>query len=61
MALPETDVARVRRWVEARSARLPERAIGKIRYEVDVDDRSLTILESRSPWRAADCCALRLP
>ncbi len=52
MALPETDVARVRRWVEARNAWLPDRAIGKIRYEVDVDDRSLTILECRPPWRA---------
>ena len=51
MTLPETDVVRVRRWVEARNARLPERAVGLIRYEMDVDSRSITILECRPPWR----------
>ncbi len=51
MALPETDVARVRRWVDARNERLPERAVGQIRYEMDVDPRAITILECRPPWR----------
>ena len=51
MALPETDVARVRRWVGERNARLPERAMGLIRYEMDVDPRAITILECRPPWR----------
>ena len=51
MALPETDVARVRRWADARNGWLPDRAIGLIRYEVDVDDRAVTILECRPPWR----------
>ncbi|MCB1258230.1 MAG: hypothetical protein KDB26_14055 [Microthrixaceae bacterium] len=50
--LPETDLARIRRWVEARAARLPERARDQIRYEIDVDDRAVTILECRPPWRA---------
>jgi hypothetical protein len=38
--------------VEARSARLSERARDQIRYELDVDDRAVTILECRPPWRA---------
>ncbi len=50
--LPETDVARVRRWVEERNERLPERARGQIRYELDVDPRSVTILECCPPWKA---------
>lgn len=49
--LPETDIARVRRWVDARNAALPERAVGLIQYEFDVDDRAVTILECRPPWR----------
>jgi hypothetical protein len=49
--LPETDLARVRRWVDARNDGLPERARGLIRYEFDVDARSVTIVECRPPWR----------
>ena len=49
--LPETDVARARRWVEARNDRLPERARGQIHYELDVADRFVTVLECRPPWR----------
>jgi hypothetical protein len=51
MPLPELDLARIRRYVEARNERLPERARGQIHYEVDVDARSVTILECRPPWR----------
>lgn len=51
MTLPETDLARIRRWVDARNDRLPERAADQIRYEMDVDARSVTILECRPPWR----------
>lgn len=51
MALPDTDVARARRWVDRRNADLPERARGEVRYEVDVADRHLTIIECRPPWR----------
>ena len=48
--LPETDVARVRRWVfEDRNGRLPERAQGLIRCELDVVDRHVTLYECRPP------------
>ncbi len=50
--LPEIDVARVRRWVADRNERLPQRAQGLIRYELDVADRHLTLYECRAPWRA---------
>ncbi|GAC1312106.1 MAG: DUF3024 domain-containing protein [Acidimicrobiales bacterium] len=49
--LPEMDVARVRRWVDGRNERLPERARGQIRYELDVADRFVTLVECRPPWR----------
>ena len=52
MTLPETDLARIRRWVDARNARLPERVRDQIRNEINVDDRAVTILECRPPWRA---------
>ena len=48
--LSETDLARARRWVDARNEQLPPRARGQIRYELDVDDRSFTVLECRPPW-----------
>lgn len=51
MTLPETDVARVRRWIDARNDALPARAQGQIVYELDVDPGSVTILECRPPWR----------
>ncbi len=51
MTLPETDLARIQRWIDARNDRLPERALGQIRYEMDVDARSVTIMECRPPWR----------
>ena len=49
--IPERDLARIRRWVEARNSDLPEFAQGLIRYELDVTDRTVTILECRPPWR----------
>jgi hypothetical protein len=49
--LPETDVARVRRWVADRNSRIPERARDEIRYELDVDDRAVTVYECRPLWR----------
>jgi len=45
--LPDTDVARARQWVERRNDRLPERARGQIRYELDVADRFVTVFECR--------------
>lgn len=49
--IPELDLTRIRRCVVARSFDLPERAQGLIRYELDVTDRTVTILECRPPWR----------
>lgn len=49
--VPELDMARVCRWIDARNDGLPERAVGLIRYEMDVDARSITIVECRPPWR----------
>ena len=51
MPLPETDIARVRRWTDARNSALPPRAVGQLRFELDVDERAATILECRPPWR----------
>jgi hypothetical protein len=50
--LPEIDVARVRRWVDARNKRIPQRARDQVRYELDIADRHLTVLECRPPWRS---------
>jgi len=47
--LPQRDIARVRRWVRDRNDRLPEPARDQIRYELDVESRSLTIVECRPP------------
>lgn len=52
MALPETDVARVRRWLNDRNDRRPPHAVDQVRFELDVDDRSLTVMECRPPWQA---------
>jgi hypothetical protein len=46
--LPELDVARVRRWADQL---VPDHASEEIRMELDVDARSITILECRPPWR----------
>jgi hypothetical protein len=46
--LPETDVARVQRWCRVR---IPEHVRDKVRVEVDVAERHLTIVECRPPWR----------
>jgi hypothetical protein len=51
MALPELDVARVRRWC---AARVPERARHQVRVECEAEPRHLTIVERRAPWREDD-------
>jgi DUF3024 family protein len=48
VGLPDTDVARVKRWCRAR---LPEHVRDEVRVEVDVADRYMTIVECRPPWR----------
>lgn len=52
--IPELDLARIRRWVAGLNADLPPRAQGQIRYELDLTDRTATILECRPPWRPDD-------
>ncbi len=49
--LAELDVARAKRWVAARNASLPPDAQAVLRYELDVTDRTLTLLECRPPWQ----------
>jgi hypothetical protein len=46
--LPETDVVRVQRWCRTR---VPEHVRDEVRVEVDVNERHLTIVECRPPWR----------
>ena len=48
--IPETDLTRVRRWLDARNSNRPPHVVDLIRYELDVDDRAVTILECRPPW-----------
>jgi len=48
VTLPETDIARVRRWC---AARVPEHARHQVRVECEPAPRHLTILEQRAPWR----------
>jgi len=48
MPIPETDIARVKRYCDQR---VPEHAKHQVRVEVDVDERSITIVEVRAPWR----------
>lgn len=50
MSLPETDVARARRWVAEQNERIAEH-IDEMRVEMDVDARALTICAGRPPWR----------
>lgn len=49
-SLPETDLARIERWVEQENDRIPPHARGEVRIELDVGARSVTILECRPPW-----------
>lgn len=48
--IPDRDRARVERWVKAENDRVPEQARGKVRIELDVGDRTLTIFECHPPW-----------
>ena len=43
-------MARLARWVDERNAAIPGHARSQIRYELDVTDRSATLLECRPPW-----------
>lgn len=49
MTVPEADAARVRQWVDEQNERMGEH-IAEVRIEMDVDTRSITIVECRVPW-----------
>lgn len=49
--IPDLDLARAQRWVAARNAALPPHAKTQLRYEIDVAERTITVLECRPPWR----------
>lgn len=43
-------MARLRRWVDERNERTPAHVRDEIRYELDLADRSATLVECRPPW-----------
>jgi hypothetical protein len=47
MALPETDLHRIRLWARER---VPEHLWGELTVEADVSDRHVDIVEVRPPW-----------
>lgn len=46
--IPELDLIRIRRYVDAR---VPSRAAAQVRMELEVRGTSVTIVERRPPWR----------
>jgi hypothetical protein len=46
--IPELDLARIRRFVDAR---VPPHATHQVRLEVEVQGTAVTIVECRAPWR----------
>ena len=48
--IPEDDRARVERWVQTENDKVPDEHKDKLRIELDVGDRTLTIVECRPPW-----------
>jgi hypothetical protein len=54
MAIPDLDLLRIRRYVEARNARIPagSRQFVRIEAEVEADGAraDVTIVERRAPW-----------
>jgi hypothetical protein len=49
-SLPETDLARINRWIQQENDRTPPEARDKVRVEADHDGRSVTIFECHRPW-----------
>jgi hypothetical protein len=48
-AVPELDLARIRHYCESK---VPQQIRDKVRVEMDVRGRSVTIFECRPPWQA---------
>ena len=49
--IPDLDLARVRKWIDQRNGEMPPHVHDQLRFEVDVTDRTITVLECRPPWR----------
>lgn len=47
MAIPETELHRIRRWAEQR---VPKQLWSELKVEADVGSRHVTIVEVRPPW-----------
>jgi hypothetical protein len=47
VAIPETDLFRIRRWAEQR---VPKELWAELKVEADVEPRHVTIVEVRPPW-----------
>lgn len=47
MGIPQIDLARIRRWC---NARVPQHLWDQVKVEADVADRHVTIVEVRPPW-----------
>jgi hypothetical protein len=50
-SIPETDLARIARWVDGRNEQMPAHVRQEIRIEMDVAPTSVTIFECRPPWQ----------
>jgi len=49
--IPDLDLARVRKWVDGRNADMAPEVREQIRYEIDVTNVAVTVIECRPPWR----------
>lgn len=47
MAIPETDLLRIKRWCRER---VPEHLWDQVRVEAEIAERHVTIIEARPPW-----------
>ena len=65
--IPDLDLARVRNWIEGRNDSLPVDARNRIRFELELSDRAITVLECRAPaasqngeaWTRSAVCRFR--
>lgn len=48
--IPDLDLKRVQNWMAQQNLDIPARARDQVRYEIDVTDRTITLLECRPPW-----------
>ena len=58
MTVPDLDLARIRRWADAR---VPAHAREQVRVEIEEDERAVTIVERRAPWSDDDPEWTRMP